>query len=152
VVNPDNEDQPHHHFATIRGLPQNKDHRHLSWARDHYTFDRKKGYPSTLGPTSSQSGTGLGGEPLHKHHHGPFCHHRKSKALELGVKNMEPNKEKQGKETENKEEPAAKVDERSGLRLRLWLESRRKEEEGRQFASYEIVVPDLKVQAKNGTK
>jgi hypothetical protein len=38
------------------------------------------------------------------------------------------------------------------LRLRLWLESRQKEEEGRQFASYEIVVPDLAVQGKKRTK
>jgi len=65
---------------------------------------------------------------------------------------MEPNKDKQGKETEKKEESTPKADERSGLRLRLRLESRRKEEEGRQFASYEIVRPNLKVQAKNGTK
>ena len=153
VVNPDNEDQQHHHFARLRGLPQNKDHRHLSWARDHYAFDRKKGYPSTLGPTSAQNGTGIGGDPLHKHHHGPFCHHRKSKALELGVKNMEPDKE--GEETNKEEESAGrapKAEERSGLRLRLWLESRQKEEEGRQFASYEIVVPDLAVQGKKRTK
>src|SRR6202035_2538978 len=71
----------HRHFH--RG-EDDKDHRHLEWVRNHYAFDRKKGYPSTLGPTSSPSGSGVSGEPLHKHHHGPFCHHRKSKFFNFG--------------------------------------------------------------------
>jgi hypothetical protein len=54
----------------------------------------------------------------------------------------------------NKEENdmAPELQDRSGLRLRLWLESRRKEEEGRQFASYEVVVPDLTREVKSESR
>jgi len=117
------------------------DHQHLKWARSHYCFDREKGYPSTLGPTSNPNGTGIAGDPLHKHHHGLFCHHRRSKWLHRG---HEHNKE------EN--DMAPDLQDRSGLRLRLWLESRRKEEEGRQFASYEVVVPDLTREVKGESR
>jgi hypothetical protein len=136
----DDQSAPHRHFH--RGL-DDKDHQHLEWVRNHYAFDRKKGYPSTLGPTSSPSGSGFSGEPLHKHHHGPFCHHRKSKFLNIGS-SMNPVKSENasnGIGQEASSEPASA--ERSGLRLRLWLESRQKEEKGRQFSSYEVVVPDL---------
>jgi PhoD related phosphatase len=108
------------------------DHEHLRWARSHYCFDRKKGYPSTLGPTSNPDGTGIAGDPMHEHRHGLFCHHRKSKWMHRGHDHNR---------SENEMKP--ELQDRSGLRLRIWLESRRKEEEGRQFASYEVVVPDL---------
>jgi hypothetical protein len=108
-----------------------KEHTHFNWSRLNYPFDRSKGYPSTLGPTSNEKGLGLDGQPLHKHHHGPFCHHRASRLLHMG-------------HHDKKREPeVATLDGRSGLRLRVWLESRRKEAEGRQFASYEVVVPDI---------
>lgn len=127
------------HRRHLRRPSDQQDHPHLSWARSYYPFDKNKGYPSTLGPTSSPSGTGVAGEPLHKHHHGPFCHHRASKRLHR----REPDKETKPVNESEEEEQASVQDERSGLRLRLWLESRRKEKDGRQFASYEVVVPDL---------
>jgi hypothetical protein len=137
--------QPHqHHHLLSRHGHQTQDHRHLLWARIHYPFDRSKGYPSTLGPTSSPSGTGISGEPLHKHHHGPFCHHRASKHLHLGHHTNRSDKTKQSSnETTERQDTTSIPDERKGLRVRLWLESRQKEEQGRQFASYEVVVPDL---------
>jgi hypothetical protein len=137
VMRSDDRDRPHSHKDghQVTGKEENQ---HLRWARNHYAFDRKKGYPSTLGPTSAQNGTGVEGAPLHKHHHGPFCHHRASKWLHRS----KYDKEKNGKE-QNGQPSAPESTERSGLRLRMWLESRRKEEEGRQFASYEVVVPDL---------
>jgi|SRR5579862_4569245 len=131
VMRSDDTDKPHHHRNGKQPTAK-EEHRHLSWARNYYPFDRQKGYPSTLGPTSSQDGTGIEGKPLHKHHHGPFCHHRRSKWLHRGEH-----------ATDDKPPPAPESVERSGLRVRMWLESRRKEEKGRQFASYEVVVPDL---------
>lgn len=136
VMRSDDRDRPHHkhgHQTTAK-----EEHQHLSWARSYYPFDRRKGYPSTLGPTSAQNGTGVDGPPLHKHHHGPFCHHRRSRWLHRG--NHET--------SDGEPPPVPDFAERSGLRLRMWLESRQKEEEGRQFASYEVVVPDLAKQVK----
>lgn len=132
VMRSDDQDKPHQHKHSHQTSAK-EEHEHLSWARHYYPFDRKKGYPSTLGPTSAQNGTGIDGAPLHKHHHGPFCHHRRSKWLHRGKQTTD----------DGQPPPAPDSANRSGLRLRMWLESRQKEEDGRQFASYEVVVPDL---------
>lgn len=49
---------------------ERRQHALLDWSREHYAFDKKRGYPSTLGPTSAKNGTGADGKPLHEHKHG----------------------------------------------------------------------------------
>lgn len=154
----------HDHHHHVPHLHHKKGDRDLSWHREHYAFDRKKGYPSTLGPVSNPDGTGVClDKTVHKHHHGFFCHHKNSKALHRGTtaKSGQTDKEGgQGEEGNNDNQMQGEGiadkgnesrSEASGLRIRMWLESRRKEEKGRQFASYECVVPDL-VALPNGAK
>lgn len=123
-------DDSKHKHPHLRSTSQssNETVRNLTWHQENYAFDRKAGYPSTLGPTSAPNGTGVVGKPNHEHSHGLFCHHRNSKFLhakqgaQLQVGVVADN----GNESD---EPT------SGLRIRMWLESRRKEEQGRAFAS-----------------
>lgn len=103
--------------------------RNLSWHQENYAFDRKKGYPSTLGPTSAPNGKGVVGKPNHEHSHGLFCHHRNSKFLH---RQKDGAQMQTGVVADNGNESAGAT---SGLRIRMWLESRRKEEQGRAFAS-----------------
>jgi hypothetical protein len=137
------EKKDHRHPHLHRGRHEAKD---LSWHREHYAFDRKKGYPSTLGPVSNPDGTGVClDKKVHEHHHGFFCHHKNSKIIqkkgtEDGEEGDNKNKMQNGAVAEKGNESHGKA---SGLRIRMWLESRNKEEKGRQFASYECVVPDL---------
>jgi len=128
-----------------------QDHRHLSWTKDNYLFDKKRGYPSTLGPTSNPDGTGLAGQPLHTHRHGIFCHHRKGRQA-LTSFNPAGDPSGSGKKKEKIQEELQKLDNmpdngHGGLRVRMWLESRKKEKAGRQFASYEMVIPPLVIKA-----
>jgi len=121
-------------------LPEDlKDHRHIKWHSEHYLFDKKKGYPSTLGPTSKSNGTGYSEPPLHQHGHGIFCRHKGKKSKT--VSELDPAKRQEMKVDDMGDVP---VDEPvPGLRMRIWLESRDLEPAGRQFASYEIMVPGL---------
>lgn len=125
------------------------------WHKHNYAFDKKSGYPSTLGPVSNPDGTGIvDNKKVHEHHHGPFCHHKNSKSLHRSHKKVEG-------DTTNKSEaanaePASVVQngkpgaaDESGVRIRMWLESRKKEPQGRQFASYQCVVPNLVTQPKS---
>ena len=118
---------------------QTKHVHQLSWFRNNDAFDRKNGYPSTLGPTSSSKGLGDSGKPIHEHHHGIFCHHRASKHLHrhgLG---------KHAKESDH-DDHNVQDELRNGLLLRIWLESREKDvHDGRHMASYEVVTPDLQM-------
>lgn len=110
--------QKHHHH-----LPgHDHHHRHkddakdLDWHRYFYAFDRKKGYPSTLGPSSKPNGLGTDGKPVHQHKHGLFCHHKNSKLLH-----------RQGPQLQTgtiDDRGNASTDPASGLRVRMWLESR----------------------------
>lgn len=148
----------HHHHLHRPHLHKKTD-RDLDWHREHYAFDRKKGYPSTLGPVSNPDGTGVClDQTVHKHHHGFFCHHKNSKHLHRGGdadkeggQGEEGNNQNQMQDGDIADKGNESKSTASGLRIRMWLESRRKEEKGRQFASYEIVVPDL-VALPNGAK
>lgn len=91
----------------------------------------KEGYPTTLGPVSSPSGKGSRHKPLHEHSHGPFCHHRRSKNVAEGALIDRETDVPAGNE----------------LKIRLWLESSKRKEVGRQFASYQVIVPELQMQA-----
>ncbi|KAK4697921.1 hypothetical protein P7C70_g8134, partial [Phenoliferia sp. Uapishka_3] len=108
----------------------------LHFARSYYAFDTKNGYPTTLGPTSAPNGLGSGGKPQHKHHHGPFCHHKKSKVFHKEILDVE---------TKIHEKDHPEVEDSTGLKIRIWLESRKKEAAGRQFSSYELIIPGLVV-------
>ena len=44
-----------------------REHRRIQWAEKNYLFEKRKGFPSTLGPTSKSDGTGYSEPPLHKH-------------------------------------------------------------------------------------
>lgn len=155
-ANRDNQDgnaNGHEHHHIHRPHLHTKSDKDLDWHRQHYAFDRKKGYPSTLGPVSNPDGTGVClDQKVHKHSHGFFCHHKNSKHLHRGNHNDASKEGGQGEEGNNQNQMQGSdiadqgnesKSEASGLRIRMWLESRRKEEKGRQFASYEIVVPDL---------
>lgn len=130
-------DAEHHHHPHLPGHDKrHKDTlRDLNWHRENYAFDKKTGYPSTLGPTSSPAGKGISGKPMHEHSHGIFCHHRRSKLIHKKGKQLQS-----GKVDDTGNESA---ETQSGLRVRMWLESRRREDKGRQFASYETVIPNL---------
>ncbi|KAL8292292.1 hypothetical protein RQP46_001758 [Phenoliferia psychrophenolica] len=127
------EKKKHHHI--FHG--KERDIGVLNFSRSFYAFDTKKGYPSTLGPTSAPDGTGSNGKPTHEHHHGPFCHHKKSKAFQ-----------KEELVVEGKLAEGDVPNETAGLKVRVWLESRKKEVQGRQFSSYELVIPELLVGVK----
>lgn len=117
-VHADDETSGHHH-PHLPGRSKNGDKdtlRDLNWHRENYAFDKKKGYPSTLGPTSSPTGTGVAGKPVHEHSHGIFCHHRRSKLIHKKGKQLQT-----GKVEDKGNESAEQV---SGLRIRMWLESR----------------------------
>lgn len=83
--------------------------------RVHWPFTKKHPYPSSLGPSSSASGHGSKEDKIHVHSGGMFCKHKK-----------------------HHEEFGRGLD--GDLRIRLWLESSQKNDEGRKFASYEVVV------------
>ena len=70
-----------------------------------------------LGPTSTQDGHGSSQPPIHQHSHHHACTEKK-----------ETNEELVGTES---------------LKIRLWLESGKKYEEGRRFVSYELLIPNL---------
>ncbi|KAI5480135.1 hypothetical protein MNV49_001795 [Pseudohyphozyma bogoriensis] len=139
-ANGEKKDGHHHHHHHL--FKRQKDLSMLDFARNHYSFDRGTGYPSTLGPTSLPDGTGCEGRPNHEHHHGLFCHHKRSKAVQKVMSAGDGDAdggEKVGAA------PEAPLRDSAGIRLRIWLESRKKESEGRQFSSYEMVVPELMV-------
>ena len=75
-------------------------------------------HPVSLGPTSNQQGQGGQHSPIHQHSHERHCHQI--------VENNRPHIEMHD------------------LRIRLWLESAHRNHEGRQFVSYELLIPDLK--------
>lgn len=106
-----------------------REHRRIQWAEKNYLFEKRKGFPSTLGPTSKSDGTGYSEPPLHKHGHGMFCHHRGKKGKTVAVLDPANNAQTPVDADDVGEEPI------NGLRMRMWLESRVKEKEGRQFAS-----------------
>lgn len=140
-----------HHHHLHRPHLHSKGDKDLDWHREHYAFDKRKGYPSTLGPVSNPDGTGVcADQKVHKHHHGFFCHHKNSKKIHRagqsdkeGGQGAEGNNDNQMQGGDVADKGNESKSTASGLRIRMWLESRRKEEKGRQFASYEIVVPDL---------
>ncbi len=86
--------------------------------RLHYPFIKAEPYPSTLGPTSYPNGRGITGERIHIHSRGLFCSHRHHHVTH-------------GKGADG------------DLRIQLWLESSIKEDKGRRFASYEVVIPPI---------
>ena len=70
-----------------------------------------------LGPTSDRDGQGGSQPPIHQHSHGRSCkENRRATEEQIGTQS---------------------------LRIRLWLESSKKHHEGRQFVSYELLIPDL---------
>lgn len=91
--------------------------------RKHYAFTKNDPYPTTLGPTSSESGKGSQQGRLHTHSGGLFCRHEKGFVEgEVVGSGME-----------------------GDLRIRIWAESSLKSDKGRRFASYEVVVPPLEL-------
>lgn len=64
-------------------------------------------------------------------------HHKKSKSFHNEVL-----------EVESKIHDADTPKDQCGLKIRMWLESRQKEKAGRQFSSYELIVPELLVGVK----
>ena len=70
-----------------------------------------------LGPTSTADGQGASEPPIHTHSHGHACKERRT----VGERDI-------GTQT---------------LKIRLWLESSKKHKEGRQFVSYELLIPNL---------
>lgn len=126
---PSGRDTEKHHHPHLRSTSRASQEtlRNLSWHQDNYAFDRKTGYPSTLGPTSAPNGTGVVQKPNHEHSHGLFCHHRNSKLLHKQGAQLQT-----GVVADNGNESTSET---SGLRIRMWLESRKKEEKGRAFAS-----------------
>ncbi|CAF3971055.1 unnamed protein product [Rotaria sp. Silwood2] len=70
-----------------------------------------------LGPTSTSDGRGGSQPSIHQHSHRHACKEkRKAGQEEIGTKT---------------------------LKIRLWLESGKKHEEGRRFVSYELLIPNL---------
>lgn len=86
--------------------------------RLHWPFTKKHPYPSSLGPTSNEAGKGSKEARIHVHSGGRRCKHKK-----------------------HHEDFGRGVD--GDLRIRLWLESNIKKDEGRKFASYEVVIPPV---------
>ncbi|CAF4078633.1 unnamed protein product [Rotaria sordida] len=74
--------------------------------------------PTSLGPTSNQKGHGSQQPPIHDHSNGELCH-----------QSIQMDKRQIGSHD---------------LRVRLWLESAHKHQDGRQFVGYDLLIPDLK--------
>ena len=73
--------------------------------------------PTTLGPTSNEEGKGSDQPPIHHHSHEGSCHEViQTDQQQIGT---------------------------ADLRVRFWLESTRKREDGRQFISYDLLIPNL---------
>ncbi|CAF1686950.1 unnamed protein product [Adineta ricciae] len=72
-------------------------------------------FPISLGPTSTQDGEGSQQAPIHHHSHGKFCHEHDQHDI-FGTSN---------------------------LKIRLWLESAQKHDEGRQFVAFDLLIPNL---------
>jgi hypothetical protein len=73
--------------------------------------------PAELGPTSTLEGEGSQEPPIHSHSLQGLCHERtQSDERQIGT---------------------------NDLRIRFWLESARKREDGRQFVSYDLLIPNL---------
>ncbi|CAF1272490.1 unnamed protein product [Adineta steineri] len=73
--------------------------------------------PSALGPTSTDEGLGSQQPPIHQHSQHHKCHeHIEHDERQIGT---------------------------SDLKIRLWLESNKKQKTGRQFVSYELLIPNL---------
>ncbi|CAF1415609.1 unnamed protein product [Adineta ricciae] len=72
-------------------------------------------FPISLGPTSTQDGEGSQQAPIHHHSHGKFCHEHDQHEI-CGTSN---------------------------LKIRLWLESAQKHDEGRQFVAFDLLIPNL---------
>ncbi|CAF1242428.1 unnamed protein product [Adineta steineri] len=73
--------------------------------------------PSALGPTSTDEGLGSQQPPIHQHSQHHKCHeHIENDEKQIGT---------------------------SDLKIRLWLESNKKQKNGRQFVSYELLIPNL---------
>jgi hypothetical protein len=70
-----------------------------------------------LGPTSARDGHGSMRPPIHEHSHQGSCKEKK-----------QADQEEIGTQT---------------IKIRLWLESSKKHKEGRQFVSYELLIPNL---------
>ncbi|CAF2835243.1 unnamed protein product [Rotaria sp. Silwood2] len=74
--------------------------------------------PVTLGPNSSQEGKGGQESPIYHYSHRELCH-------ELVGTDQ-------------------RLIETHDLRIRLWLESAHKHQDGRQFVGYDLLIPNLK--------
>ncbi|CAF1179193.1 unnamed protein product [Rotaria sordida] len=74
--------------------------------------------PTTLGPTSNQEGKGSQQPPIHSHSHQKLCHEQ----IQTDQRQIGSN----------------------DLRIRFWLESADKHQDGRQFVSYDLLIPNLK--------
>ncbi|CAF1396767.1 unnamed protein product [Adineta steineri] len=74
--------------------------------------------PMNLGPTSNQDGIGSQQLPIHDHSYDKLCQQQiYSDQRQIGT---------------------------NDLRIRFWLESTEKHDEGRQFTSYDLLIPNLK--------
>ena len=74
--------------------------------------------PISLGPTSNQNGIGSQQPPIHDHSYQEKCHQQiQTDQRQIGTKD---------------------------LKIRLWLESAHKHSDGRQFVSYDLLIPNLK--------
>jgi hypothetical protein len=74
--------------------------------------------PINLGPTSNQEGKGGQLPPIHFHSNKELCHELiQTDQQQIGT---------------------------NDLRIRLWLESSYKHEDGRQFVGYDLLIPNLK--------
>ncbi|CAF1344833.1 unnamed protein product [Didymodactylos carnosus] len=82
----------------------------------HFSSSKNNVLPITLGPTSTADGQGSAEPPVHTHTEGRFCR----------------------QQTEQSREGST-----NELTIRLWLESSEKHKEGRQFVSYELLIPGL---------
>jgi hypothetical protein len=71
-----------------------------------------------LGPTSNLQGQGSHRPPIHLHSNQEQCH--------------------QSIETDQREIGT------NDLKIRLWLESADKHQDGRQFVAYDLLIPNLK--------
>ncbi|CAF0953173.1 unnamed protein product [Adineta steineri] len=82
-----------------------------------FTSKNKTSPVIELGPTSKRDGRGGSQAPIHQHNHGFAC---------SDIEQVEQTQV--GTQT---------------LKIRLWLESGKKHHEGRQFVSYDLLIPNL---------
>jgi hypothetical protein len=82
-----------------------------------FSSKENQAVPITLGPTSTEEGHGSQQPPIHQHSHKKLCH----------------------EQTQRDEQQIGTND----LRIRLWLESTKKSQSGRQFSSYDLLIPNL---------